>query len=308
MPTRVDVARAPARPASRGDGPPRRRRSGGRPSRAARRRGVAQRGHAHVVARELRQQHFVGVGAAADPADAKGGHARSPAQAVCARRRRASPGGRRCWRRAARPRPPSARAIAPAARRPPRRRGGTAPARWGPCSRHRGARALPPAQSMWPEPTKPRLFSFAWKCTSREPARRMASAMSNSSMFMWKVSSITPTAGVADAPRRSSSAWRVVLHDVGLEAVERLDAEQHAGIRRAPAGRVEPGHDGVDRAACARPASTGAARVRRRRAARHRAARRRCSAPSADADLDAASRDRPRRPRARLDRRSRDRA
>ncbi len=48
-------------------------------------------------------------------------------------------------------------------------------------------------------------------------------------MFMWKVSSITPTAGDADC---LDDLDRVTgrVGDVGLEAVERLDAEHHARI------------------------------------------------------------------------------
>ena len=62
---------------------------------------------------------------------------------------------------------------------------------------------------------------------------------------MWKVSSITPTAGIADA---LDDFQRVAggAADIGLEAVQRLHAEQDAGVGGAPPGRDQAADHGVD--------------------------------------------------------------
>ena len=163
-------------------------------------------------------------------------------------------------RRARRPRPRAARAIARActpaalvvaAERLQHDRAAH--------SRRRAARARSPAQSMCPEPTKPRLFSLAWKCTSRAPVRRMAPRRGRTppcSCERCRASRRPP-----GEPTRVDDLDRMPgrVGDVGLEAVERLDAEDDARVRCARAPAVAQARDdGVDAARAARPASTGA--------------------------------------------------
>ncbi len=145
---------------------------------------------------------------------------------------------------------------------------------------------------MWPEPTKPRSFSFAWKCTMRRPARRIAAAISLSSMFMWNVSSITPTASTS-VISASASAWSVLL---AMSVSKRFSGSMPRSTPLSAARRplLQADHDLVD-AALRSASGTGAGRGRQRRAARHRAARRRLQRP-ARPRCRRSSRDRRRRP------------
>ena len=73
------------------------------------------------------------------------------------------------------------------------------------------------------------------------PAARIDAAMSGSSMFAWKRSSVMPTAGDPTASRYASASRRR-RHEVRLVAVQGLDRDPHADPLRLAGGGLHAGH------------------------------------------------------------------
>ena len=81
----------------------------------------------------------------------------------------------------------------------------------------------------WPDRARRDRFRRCACWRTRLPAARIASPIDRSSMFMWKVSSRMPHAGMID-PIDDLDRLRRQVDEAGLEPVQRLDPQPHAAI------------------------------------------------------------------------------